>query len=84
MRPLITSGSYLPQLLFSVDLLLFKVFFQVKTNKKQRQRGNFCILFNDLSMFLLFFWQIMSEGSLASSFLRAFSWLTDPAPLGFF
>merc|ERR1719357_1836033 len=35
-------------------------------------------------MFLLFFWQIMSEGSLASSFLRAFSWLTDPAPLGFF
>jgi len=27
---------YLPQLLFSVDLLLFKVFFQVKTNKKNK------------------------------------------------
>lgn len=43
----------LPPLLFSVDLLLFKVFFQVKTNKKQKQRGSFCIIFNDLTMFLL-------------------------------
>lgn len=46
------SGSHLPPLLFSVDLLLFKVFFQVKTNKNKGNEAIFCILCNDFSIFL--------------------------------
>lgn len=63
----------LPPLLFSVDFsffffLLFKVFFQVKTNRKTTSTRQFCILFIDLTVFRS-----------SSSFKKFFFYLFLPA-----
>ena len=54
----------LPPLVFSVDLLLFKVFFQVKTNKKKTKATR-----QFLYSFRWFQYVPVCEGSLASSLL---------------
>lgn len=66
----------LPLLLFSVDLLLFKVFFQVKTNK-QMKWSNFLYYFLMVSVCSCYLAQIASEG-LSHLLLHTFPLLPDP------